>query len=58
MAESSLSLTYDEISVMVARYGLQLDYTDTNWGTQDQADIDNAIDKGYSDFLRRHRPSD
>ena len=51
MAESSLSLTYDDLSVMVARTGLALSYTATDWSTQEAADINRAIDKGYADFL-------
>jgi len=54
MAESPLSLTYDDISTVVARSGLGLSYTAANWSTQQKADINRAIDKGYSDFLRAH----
>jgi len=54
MGESSLSLAYADIAAMVARSGLGLSYTSTDWSTQETADIDRAVDKGYSDFLRSH----
>jgi len=54
MAESSLSIAYADLSVMVARYGLDLSYSADDWSEQETADIDRAIDKGYSDFLAAH----
>lgn len=54
MAESKLSLDYDDLSTMVARYGLGLSYTATDWSTQQEVDIQRSIDKGYADFLGAH----
>ena len=54
MAESKLSLDYDDLTAMVARYGLGLSYTSTDWTDQQVIDIDRAVDKGYADFLGAH----
>ncbi len=54
MGESSLSLAYDDLTAMVARSALGLSYTSTDRTTQETADINRAVDKGYSDFLRSH----
>lgn len=53
MAESALSKTYAEIGPVVARSGLGYDYTLANLSTQQTADVNDAIDKGYTDFLKQ-----
>jgi len=54
MSESALSLGYADIAAVVARTGLRYSHTSTDWTTQEQSDINEAIDKGYSDFLREN----
>ena len=54
MAESSLSLAYDDLAAMVARSGLGLPYASNEWTAQEVVDINRVVDKGYSDFLRAH----
>jgi hypothetical protein len=50
MAESSLSITYTEISVRVAHM-LGYDRTSGNWTADQTSDIQDAIDSGYRSFL-------
>ncbi len=50
MAESSLSLTYAEMASIVARTGLGIRGSSTDWTTQETTDINRVVDKGYSDF--------
>jgi len=54
MAESSLSLTYAEMASIVARTGLGIRGSSTDWTTQETTDINRVVDKGYSDFLNAH----
>jgi len=55
MSESALSLGYADIAAVVGRTALRYSHTSTDWDAGQLSDINEAIDKGYSDFLSENR---